>query len=181
VPHGRGVARTAITTTLLAGDLPFVGSIFKARPTIVQEDDYVETMAGIAVNEGENGSSSVLVVNLPGRDRRMRRALTGRGAVNDTLIIPVVLEIFFASTAGDAIGAQDDYDAMVDVLEDLIRANPNMSAPASVWSAGEYTAGVTHDQDQPYSSEDGLTVLINGHVNFECWQWIAETVTPVTV
>ncbi len=178
---GRQAVRAAIASALTNAGINYVGTVYRARPVVMEEADYVQTMSGQAIDLSANGSSAVLVVNLPGRDKRMRRADTGRGAVNDTNIHPVVLEIFFASTPGSylpddaGLGAQDDYDAIVDALVTFVRANPTMSAPQTVWSAGEYTAGVTHDQEQPYTSEDGLTILINGHVNFEAYEWVAGT------
>ncbi len=122
-----------------------------------------------------------MIVNLPGKDRRVRKTLSGRGAVDDTLIVPVTLELFLACVGGESMDAQDDYDEIVDDLNDLIRANPTMASPPAkgVWSAGEFAAGVTHDQTQPYGDEDGLTVFINGAVRFEAWQWIAKNVVPV--
>jgi hypothetical protein len=176
---GRLAVRTAVANALTAADITYVGTVYPARPVILEEQDYVQTMSGEAIALSPDGSSAVLVVNLPGMDKRERRAFVGRPAVNDTNIIPVAVEIFFASTPGYAltqaagISAQEDYDAIVDALVVYIRHNPVMSAPTVVWSAGEYTAGVTHAQEQPYTSTDGLTVLINGTVRFEAWQWIS--------
>ena len=45
-----------------------------------------------------------------------------------------------------------------------------MSAPATVWSAGEYTYGVKHQQMLAYLSEEGTAVLINGVIRFEAWE-----------
>lgn len=170
---GRVDSRAAIQAAIQNAQIPYVGTVYQARPTIIQEDDYEQTMTGEAIQLSANGSSSVVVVNMPGKDKRMMRAFAGRGNVNDTLIIPVVLELFFASTGGDATAAQVDYDSIVDALFVLIRNNPTLSAPATVWSAGEFTAGVTHTQAEPFSTDDGLTTLIVGNVEFECWQWLS--------
>lgn len=170
---GRSAVRTAIVDTLSNANLSYVGSIYASAPTILDEDAYTQTMFGQAVPTTGNGSSALIIVNLPGTDKRMRRADVGRGSVTDTNIHPVVLEIFFASSSGDAIVAQQDYDLIIDELIILIRENPTMSAPSTVWSAGEYQAGVTHDQGRPYSSADGLTIFIGGVVRFEAWEWIA--------
>jgi len=169
---GRLAVRLAIQSALQAGNLTYVGTVFPARPTIMDEEAYYQTMSGTATQESAAGSSCVVVVNLPGQDKRMRRADTGRSAVNDTNIHPVVLELFFASSGGEAIAAQQDYDAVVDSIVTFVRNNQTMSAPATVWSAGEYTAGVTHNQSQPYTSADGLTILIDGTVRFDAWEWI---------
>lgn len=172
---GRVAVRQAVTETITAAAIDYVGTVFPARPVIAEEQDYSQTLSGMAVEQSAYGSSCLVVVNMPGRDKRMRRTLTGRGHVDDTNIHPIVLELFFASTSGEGIPAQQDYDSIVDALFVTIRNNPVMSAPDTVWSAGEYTAGVTHDQEQPYSSDDGLTILINGVIRFEAWEWIAGT------
>lgn len=170
---GRVAVRNAIQAAIQNYDVPYVGTVFPARPTAIQENDYEQTMLGMATTPSVNGSSCVIVVSLPGKDRRVRQAMVGRAGVNDTNIHPVTLELFFASTGGDAAAAQLDYDLIVDTLFVLVRNNPTMSAPDSVWSAGEFTAGVTHTQSEPFSSEDGLTVLIIGRVDFEAWEYLA--------
>lgn len=151
--------------------MPFLGTVYPARPTILDEDAYVQTLSGLAIEESANGSACVAVVNIP-RDKRMRRADTGRGAVQDSNIHEIALELFFASSCGDAVLAQTDYDQVVDALIIAIRENP---VPGTVWSAGEFQAGVVHDQDSPYTNADGLTILISGVVRFEAWEWIAGT------
>lgn len=178
---GRAAIRTAVATALTGAAITYVGTVYPARPVIANEQDYVQTMSGQAIALSPAGSSAIVVVNLPGPDKRMRRADTGRGAVNDTNIHPVALEIFFASTPSSSltqdagIAAQQDYDAVVDSLVTYIRNHPTLTAPATVWSAGEYTAGVTHTQIQPYTSADGLTILIDGVVRFEAWEWVVGT------
>lgn len=172
---GRVAVRTAIQAAIQNAAIPYVGTVYRARPTIVQEQDYEQTMLGEAIDPSANGSSCVIVVNLPGPDKRMVMAFVGRGNVNDTNVHPVTLELFFSSTAGDATDAQLDYDLIVDDLFVLIRNNPTLSAPDTIWSAGEYTAGVTHSQSAPFTSEDGLTTLIVGRVDFQAWEWISGT------
>lgn len=169
---GRAAVRAAVASAIQNAGITYVGTVFPARPTIVQEADYVQTLQGQAVQESVNGSACVIVVNIPS-NKRMRRTLAGRGWVDDTNINQVILELFFASTAGDAVNAQEDYDTVVDALFAEIRGNPTMSAPDAVWSAGEYTAGVVHDQALPESSDDGLTVFIIGTVRFEAWEWLS--------
>lgn len=175
---GRVSVREATQAALAAGQLPHVGTVFPARPEEIQEQDYEVAQERYAAtrfaeaSQTQSGSNAVLVVNLVS-DRRQRRALTGRGAVNDSRIHQTVIEIYFASVRGEAVHAQLDYDAMIDALVELIRDNPTLSAPAVVWSAGEYSQGVEHQQELPYMGEDGTTVLIGGIVRFETWEWIA--------
>lgn len=172
---GRYEARVAIQQAIQGANIPFVGTVFPARPTIVQEEDYDQTIFGQYVQPSVNGSTAVIIVNMPGNDKRMRRADVGRGAVNDTWIMPVILEIFFASTGGDATQAQMDYDQIVDALVIFIRNNATMNVDngAVVWSAGEFTYGVQHQMSEPLTDDDGLTVFIVGGVKYECWQWLA--------
>ena len=171
---GRLEVRTAITEAFANADLQYVGKVHSARPEIIQEDDYERNRLGEAVESGA-GSSAVLVVNITADERR-RRADTGRGAVNDTCIHHIAMEIFFASSGGDAVKAQEDYDTIVDGIIAFVRANPNMASPTVVWSAGEYDAGVQHQQGAPYTDADGLTVFIAGAVTYEAWEWIAGSV-----
>lgn len=172
---GRVAVRNAIQASIEAAAIPYVGTVYAGRPTLLQEEDYEQTLLGEAIQLSANGSSAVLVVNLPGPDKRMQRALVGRGNVNDTDIHPTALEVFFASACGDAVAAQLDYDSIIDALFILVRNNPTLSAPNAVWSAGEFTAGITHSQGAPFSDADGLYVLINGVVRWETWEWVAGT------
>lgn len=168
---GRLATRQSVQTYLAGAQLPYVGTVYEARPTILDEDAYLETMTGEAVAASANGSACVIVVNLPS-DKRVRRADTGRGSVQDSVVHDVALELFFASPAGDAVAAQTDYDQVVDALIIAIRANP---VPGTVWSAGEFEPGISHAQDSPYTDADGLTILISGVVRFEAWEWEAGT------
>ena len=175
---GRLDVRRAITTAITAANLPYVGTVYPARPVILDEQDYAQTLSGEAIATTAGGSSAVLVVNMPD-DARTRYADVGRGAVADFDIHVIGLEIFFASNPASAttqvpagIQAQYDYDTIVDELVEFIRENPTMSAPDAVWSAGEYRYGVKHSQEQPYTSEDGLFILISGLVKFEAWDQI---------
>ena len=121
--------------------------------------------------QSENGSSAVLVVNLV-RDDRKRRADTGRGAVNDSVIHYVYVEVYFASTLGKAIAAQEDYDRIIDGMMDLVRANATMNS-SEIWSSGEYAEGVKHSQREPITDAEGPSIFIFGAVEFEAWEWIA--------
>ncbi len=174
---GQASVRAAITQTIEAAALPLVGAVYPSRAYIGEEDYELNASQQYVTNS--NGSSCVIVVTLPGPDKRMRRTLTGRGGVDDTNIHPVALEVFFASTNGDPIAAQADYDTIIDSLVILVRGNPTMSAPASVWSAGEYEAGVVHEQTDPFTRDDGMTVFIVGVVRFEAWEWVAGTAGAV--
>jgi hypothetical protein len=169
---GRAAVRAALQSYLQDAGIPYLGTVFAARPVIIEEQDYNETLSGMAVAQSPSGSSCVAVVNLP-HDKRERRADTGRGAVNDTDIHDIVLELFFASSSGDAIAAQQDYDEVVDALIVAIRANATPGGSAVIWSEGEYAFGVVHDQEEPYSTADGLSILINGVLRMQAWEWIA--------
>lgn len=169
---GRLDVRTATQTAVQNANLPYVGTVFPARPVIAQEDAYTTTMNGTATSESVNGSACLIVVNITDDDR-IRYGDVGRAALADFDKHLVVLELWFACTAGDGTAAQQDYDTVVDNLVEFIRENPTMGAPAAVWSAGEYRYGVKHSQGSPYTSEDGLTVLINGLVKFEAWEQVS--------
>ena len=170
-PWGQGPVRAAITAALRNANLPMVGTIYPSR-AYIGETDYAIN-ASLAYVESTDGSGAVLVVNLGGPDKRMRKTLTGRGAVDDTNIHLVTIEVFFASTGGEPVPAQADYDIIIDALVPFIRGNPTMSAPETVWSAGEYQAGVVHRASEPFTDQDGTTVFIYGTVRFEAWEWVA--------
>lgn len=164
---GRAAVRSAIQTYLQGAAVPYLGSVYPARPLVLPEDAYTETMTGQAIAQSTSGSSCVAVVNIPS-DRRVRRADVGRGPVADTNVHDVALELYFASSS-DGVPAQQDYDTVVDALVVAIRANPT---PGQIWSVGEFAAGVAHEQSSPYQSEDGLTVLISGLLRFEAWEFL---------
>ena len=163
--------RAAVTEYFETADLEFVGKVFRARPEILPEDAYEKNMFNEAVQSAD-GSSAVLVVNLPD-DMRQRKADTGRGAVNDQQTFKIALEVYFACSSGEALAAQEDYDTVIDGITNLIRANANLGNPSAVWSAGEYENGIKHEQAQPYTDDDGVTVFILGTVEFDAMQWIA--------
>lgn len=166
--------RRAIGEYLRENKLTHVGEVYNARPEIMPEQAYESNIFEELVANA-NGSSAVLVVNLPS-DVRKRQALTGRGAVNDSRIYNAVIEVYFASLGGEGVKAQEDYDGIVDEIINLIRANATLNAPEEVWSAGEYDRGVQHKQSEPYTGFDGNTVLIYGAVSFDAWEWVAESV-----
>jgi hypothetical protein len=168
---GRLSMRTAVAEYFATANLEYVGKVLKARPEVLTEQEYETSMFNEAA-PSENGSSAVLVVNIP-EDKRQRRADTGRGAVNDSWIFKIALEVFFASTGGEAVKAQEDYDTVIDGVIESIRANANLGSPNTVWSAGEYDNGIQHDQAQPFTDDDGVTIFIFGAVTFDSWQWLA--------
>lgn len=171
---GRLAMREAIQAFLEGLGLENVGTVYAARPEILPEQAYEANRMGEAV-ESAAGSSAVLVVNLP-EDTRRRRADTGRGAVNDSRLYKAAVEVWFASTGGEAVQAQKDYDGIIDGIVDGIRSDATLGNPDVVWSAGEYDDGVEHVQGQPYTDADGLTVFIAGVVRFEAWSWLAGNV-----
>ena len=166
---GQSAVRTAITEALVAQQFPLVGSVYPARGYI-GEEDYEINAAGF-YTQNIYGSGCVIVVNLPGPDKRTRLTLTGRASVDDMNVHPVVLELFFANTSGDPQQAQVDYDSIVDVIIPYIRNNPTMMS-STVWSAGEFDAGVQHTQSSPFTQPNGPTVFINGAISFEAWEQI---------
>lgn len=169
---GRVAVRNAIQAQIQGLGIPYLGSVYAARPVILEEQAYVQTMSGLAVPSSANGSSCVVVVNMP-NDHRERIADTGRGTVQDTDIHKVVLELFFASVGGDGVSAQLDYDSIIDALIIAIRANPTPGGASVVWSAGEFASGVDHEQGQPLSSADGLTIFIVGTIRYDAYEWLA--------
>jgi hypothetical protein len=171
---GRAEVREAVAAYFAQANLENVGTVYPARPEILPEQAYNESMFGFAASS-EHGSSAVLVVNIAS-DSRQRRADTGRGAVNDSLICKVVIEVFFASAGGEAVPAQEDYDGIIDSMITLVRANATLNAGTKIWSAGEYEAGVAHQQGEPFTDADGLVVFILGDVRFDAYQWIAGNV-----
>ncbi len=168
---GRGSVRTAVAEYFKNADLRYVGKVYSARPEIINEQDYETNRLAEAV-PSTHGSSAVLVVNIASDERR-RRADTGRGAVNDTYVHDVTMEVFFASVGGAAVPAQEDYDTVIDGIVKLIRANATMNSAGAIWSAGEYDAGIKHQQGAPFTDADGLTVFISGAVRFEAFEWIS--------
>lgn len=171
---GRTAIRYAIAAQMEGLGVPYLGTVFPARPVIMQEEAYTETMSGMAVEQSEAGSGCVLVVNIP-NDHRSRTTLTGRGHVDDFNIHKIVLELFFACTSGEGVAAQDDYDSIVDALIIAIRANPTPGGSSVVWSAGEFRAGVDHAQSAAFTRDDGLTVFILGTIKYDAWEDIAGT------
>ena len=111
-------------------------------------------------------------MNIPSEKRR-RIAMTGRGGVNDAMVYRIALEVYLATTSGQPVEAQDDYDAIIDPIIVQIRGNPTLGNSVAVWSAGEFTYGVEHEQSEPWTEEDGTTIFITGVVRFEAWEWDA--------
>lgn len=172
---GRATVRSAIQQAVQNAGIDYVGTVYPARPIVAQESAYRQTLTGQAVQASANGSAALLVVNLPD-DHRTRYGDVGRGALADFDKHMIAIEIFFACAEGSGIQSQADYDTIIDQLVEFIRENPTMSAPAAVWSAGEYRYGVRHAQDMPLTAEDGTTVVINGVVKFEAWEQIIGTI-----
>jgi hypothetical protein len=173
---GRAAVRAAVVATITNGNLPYLGSVYPARPVYATEEAYTASLTGQAIQESANGSACVMVVNILSDDRT-RYADVGRAAVADFNKHLVQLELFFACetqgnlTVADAgIAAQQDYDTIVDALTILIRANPTMGAPASVWSAAEFSYGVRHEQSVAFNPQQSTSVLINGLVSFQAWE-----------
>lgn len=167
----RVALRNAVANYIALGGLPLVGTVYAARPEVVNETDY-EVNRFNEVVQSANGSGTVLVVDIPS-DKRQRRADTGRGAVQDSHIYNIALEVWFANVSGAGVQAQEDYDTVVSAITNLIRANATMNAQGVVWSAGEYEQGIEHEQREPKTNEDGTTIFIFGVIKFEAWQWIS--------
>ena len=166
--------RTAVAEYFANGGLPYVGAVYPARPEVLPEAAY-ELNRFNEVVQSTTGSGTTLVVDVPS-DKRERRALTGRVGVNDTHIYNIALEVWFANVSGGGVVAQEDYDTVSSAIVNLIRANATLGTSGTVWSAGEYAAGIQHEQREPSTNEDGTTVFIFGVVRFEAWTWIAGNV-----
>lgn len=170
---GRAAVRTAAASYIQNLALPFVGTVYPAR-SYISETDYdsnMVTSAYFSIPPGGN-YGCVIVVNITDDDRS-RKADTGRGSVQDAAIHKMVLEVFFASTSGEPIPGQMAYDAIIDGLFVAIRADPLLGAPQTLWSAAEFTTGISHTQSEPYTDEEGTTVFITGTVRFDAWEWFA--------
>jgi hypothetical protein len=173
---GRLAVRQALETFLKNGNVPFVGTVFRARPIIVSEEDYDAQMVNtyLLQNPGldDEGSSAVVVINLPDSHRE-RKTLSGRANVDDTDVHDVVLELFFWSRSGDGIRAQDDHDAMCDSLVTLLRGDATLGKPSVVWSAGEFQPGVHIQQHESWTPNDGTGIIIVASCRFQTWEWLA--------
>ena len=167
----RASTRTAVANYFTAAQINYVGAV-KPQRDYIQEQDYEQRISGGQVVDtvSPNGSGCVLIVNLTG-DERQRRADTGRGAVNDTYQHEVALELWLFNSSGDPAGAQSDYDAIVDQIFELIRADPTMGG--QLWSAGEYEPWIRHEQGSPFTPASGMGVMITGVVRFTAWDWLA--------
>jgi len=169
----RNDVRLAIANYLTEANITYVGTVYPARAYILEQD--YEQNATYFYTASLDGSGCVLVVNLPSDDRR-RRALTGRGAVNDSDVYPATIELFFADVSGDPVQAQMDYDAVVESIFTAIRADATLGTSGGIggwpgiWSAGEY-GGLKHHQSEPWCQEEGGTVFFYGVVEVETWEW----------
>lgn len=167
---GRAAVRSAVQEFFENAAVLYVGTVFEAR-AYVHETDYEQNEA-LFFTVSPEGSGAILVVNIPS-EKRQRRAMTGRGGVNDSAIFKIAMEVFLANNAGDMVAAQKDYDSIIDQVVLLIRGNPLLGNSIAVWSAGEFQAGVEHEQSEPYTDEEGTTVFITGVIRFEVWEWDA--------
>lgn len=166
----RAAVRSAVQAFFENAGIPYVGTVFPSR-AYVHGEDYELNAAGFYVGSG-TGGGAVLVVNIPS-EKRQRRAMTGRGGVNDSMIYNIGLEVFYGEHSGQPAEAQDDYDAIIDAITLQVRGNPTLGNQMAIWSAGEFEAGVEHSQSEPWTEEDGTTVFITGVVRFEAWEWDA--------
>lgn len=173
---GRAAVRLVIknffTKAVATGTVPYIGIVYLGR-TYINDSDYETTTQGLAA-ESVNGSSGVLIVNIE-KDNRVRVAMQGRTAVQDRVVHYVVLELFFANVGGTPLVLQTDYDQVIDAIVRMIRDHPVLTAPTTIFSAGEFQAGVDHEQSAPYTGPDGTTAFIAGTVRFEAWEWEAGT------
>ena len=170
---GRAAVRQVVTDFFTNANIPFVGTVYAARPYIITEEDYDLQMSNalLASADSPGSSSAVLVVNMP-NSGRVREAMTGRGFVNDFVTHNVTLELFFANTAGDALQAQTDHDAICDAITIAVRADPLLSNGAVVFSAGEFRSGVHIEQHEPFTGEDGSTVFIPSRAYFDVMEYV---------
>lgn len=162
--------RSAVQSFFQGLDIPYVGTVFAER-AYVHGEDY-ELTAANQYSVSVDGSGAVLVVNIP-HEKRQRRAMTGRGGVNDSCIYDIALEIYLANSAGAPSEAQTNYDSIIDQIILQVRGNPLLGNSIAVWSAGEFDYGVDHTQSEPWTEEDGTTIFITGVVRFQAWEWDA--------
>jgi hypothetical protein len=169
----RLTVRNAIATYLNAANINYVGAVKPTRDYVDGANYDEHNLNGvISLISSSTGSGCVLIVNLT-EDKRQRRALTGRGAVNDTNVHTVALELFFANTSGQVPAAQTDYDSIVDGVFEAIRADPTMGG--ALWSGGEYDPWIEHSQSAPYTDNSGTLVFVTGVVRWQAWEWLAGT------
>ncbi len=179
----RKAVRLAIQTYLQNYGLTYVGTVYPARPIIVTEDAYYQTMQGQAIQASQAGSAAVLVINFS-QDDRTREADAGRGAVQDKVVHQTVIEVWFASPVptpvnvtqqitDPAVQAQLDYDDVIESIFVAIRRNATPGGGKIVWSFGEFTAGISHQQLLPITAAQGMAITIHGIITVEAWEWIA--------
>lgn len=171
---GQAAVRQAIVDffnqSIANATLPYTGTVLSTRTYL--DEQYYEQNSTATYTGSQSGGGCVIVVNLIGPDRRNLIALSGRGITYDFNIHTVNLELHYANISGDPVVAQEEYDQVVDAVVELVRQNPTLSAPSTVWSAGEYRAGVVHYATPPYTGADGATVYITGRITFEAWEQI---------
>jgi len=170
----RANVREAAVEYLQNANLPFVGTVFAARPEVVDEEDYERSLSG-AVSQyvtSQSGSAAVLIVNVPSSDRK-RETLTGLSHVEDTDTHELVLELVLANTAGEAVEAQQDHDTVCDAIVASIRADPLLGTGLSgrVFPAGSAQVQVT--QSMPFTGADGTTVFILAVIRTDVIEWIS--------
>jgi hypothetical protein len=163
---GRKLVRQVVTDFIKGAGIPYLGQVYSARTYVVDMADYT-----YLTGSSPNGSDAIIMVNIPSDDRH-RVAMTGRAYINEPEIHPIALEIFFGCSSGEPVDAQLDYDAVVDALFAAIRGNPLLGS-VQIWSAGEFTAGVKHRQSEAFTDSEATTVMINGVMEFEVWEWFA--------
>jgi len=172
---GRASIRQAAYNYFTNAGIPNLGTVFAARPFVVNEDDYDTSMAAglIQYITSSSGSSGIMIVNISESGRR-RNELTGFGAVGDFTVHQMELEVFFANTAGDAIAAQTDHDTTMDSIVIAIRADPTLGTagnPGTIFGAGVFqSVPITVHQGSPFWDPDGTTVFIPSIVRFEAWE-----------
>lgn len=178
---GRTIVRSVVTTYLQNQNFTNVGTIYPARPIIVDDADYDAAMSSwLWEQQGlpDTGSAAVLIVNLPD-DHRAREAITGRTGVNDTDRHEVVLEVFFANVGGgtatvpQGIVAQNDHDALIDSIVVALRADWSLGNPQQIFSSGEFQRGVDVSQGEPFTEENSTVIFIVATIHFDVYEWLA--------
>lgn len=173
---GRLDVRQAIASYLNNAQINYVGAVYPARPIILDESAYEERMLNGALSlvTSSIGSGCALVVNIVS-DQRDRMADTGYDHVNDMNKRSISVELWFACSGdpSNGAGAQEDYDSIVDGIFIAVRGDPTLGTgnqpPASIWQAATYPPYISHRQAAPKTPDDGLTVYIQGVVEFEAW------------
>ena len=167
---GQAAARAAIAAWFAPANVPGLSTIYRAMPKLEAGHDF-DLAAGA-------GSGAVMVVHLTGAHEN-RIAMGGLTSGEKFAKYDLALQVFFRSVKTDAMVAQDDQDALIDVVYARWRADRTFgTTPASyngsnatIWQAGEGSAGIEYQQTEMVMS--GQVICIDAVIRGEVWLYIA--------